>query len=659
MPTVLTCSQGHRWELPVDAAARLADLQFACPVCGTPTPVPAQEEVVRAGKVTDGPALTIDDSAARATRPAEGWDPGAAPTTPPPSETPLPISWTPPEMPGYEILGELGRGGMGVVYQARHTKLKRLVALKMVLSGVHAGPKELARFYAEAEAVAQLQHPNIVQIYEVGEHEGRPFFSLEYVDGGSLAQFLKQHALSPADAARLVETLARAVHYAHQLGIVHRDLKPANILLAASSVQWAAGSKETAGPGQTAGGSRDGVPSLPAAKITDFGLAKRLDSQVGHTQSGAILGTAGYMAPEQAGGKTKEIGPAVDVWALGAILYELLAGRPPFIGETPMDTMLRVMSDDPPPPSRLNPRVPRDLETVCLKCLEKKPARRYASAQDLADDLRRFLDGRPVTARRITYWGRAVKWARRRPEMAALAGVLLVLASTVAAWALLQPREEEQSRRRAVELAPRAQRILHKYCYECHGQDAKNIERKLDVSNYDLLIDEKRNMVVAGHPELSRLVQRIEDESMPPQKAEEMPRVSHEELDILRAWVRGGAPRFPEWTEPPKPPELTAEEAALAAQVKQVFKTYCHSCHNYRKLEGGIKIMNHDHLVAKRKVIIPGDPDGSELYQLMVTDEPDRIMPPPEEKKRPTPAEIEAVRRWIELGAPPFPRAAR
>jgi WD40 repeat protein len=308
---------------------------------------------------------------------------------------------------GYEILSELGRGGMGVVYLARQLSLKRLVALKMVLAGSHAGSAELVRFRTEAEAAARLQHPNIVQIYEVGQQDGLPFFSLEYVDGGSLARALAGTPLPPGRAAQLIETLARAMHYAHQRGIVHRDLKPANVLLTA-----------------------DGLP-----KITDFGLAKQLDDAAVHTQSGAVLGTPSYMAPEQAGGQTHDIGPAADVYALGAVLYELLTGRPPFKAATPLDTLMQVLTEEPVPPRQLQPKVPRDLETICLKCLEKDPRKRYAGALALADDLRRCASGEPIAARPVGLGGRTLKWVRRRPAVAGL--LALVVAFAAAGFALV------------------------------------------------------------------------------------------------------------------------------------------------------------------------------------------------------------------------------
>jgi serine/threonine protein kinase/predicted Zn-dependent protease len=303
----------------------------------------------------------------------------------------------------YEILGVLGRGAAGVVYKARHIGLKRITALKMLLSGVHASQRELMRFNIEAEAVARFQHPNIVQVYEIGAQDGLPFFSLEYVEGGSLAQRIAGKPLPTQEAARLSEMLARAMHYSHERKILHRDLKPANILV-----------------------TLDGVP-----KITDFGLAKRLEAteESSKTRTGTLMGTPSYMSPEQAEGRTRDVGPKSDQYALGAILYEMLTGRPPFLGATLLDTLHQVRKQEPVPPSRLLHKAPRDLEIICLKCLQKEPAKRYADCGELADDLKRFGAGEPIRARAVSAAERMWRWCRRNPRTAALsAAVLLLLA---------------------------------------------------------------------------------------------------------------------------------------------------------------------------------------------------------------------------------------
>jgi serine/threonine-protein kinase len=321
-----------------------------------------------------------------------------------------------PQVPGYVLEAVLGRGGMGVVYKARHLRLGRAVALKMLLAGAYAGPHELARFQREAEAVAGLRHANIVQLYDVGDHDGQPYFTLEFVEGGSLAHKLAGLPLPAQSAAALTATLAEAVQAAHQAGIVHRDLKPGNILL-----------------------TGDGTP-----KISDFGLARRVDDGAGTTQSGVPLGTPSYMAPEQARGQAHAIGPTTDVYALGAILYELLTGRPPFRAETAAETVLQVIYHEPASPSRLNARVPRDLETICLKCLRKEPDKRYPSARALTDDLRRFQEGRPIQARPLGWSGHLWRWSRRNPAAAALVATALAVVGLVVGGAFWLERQQAE-----------------------------------------------------------------------------------------------------------------------------------------------------------------------------------------------------------------------
>jgi serine/threonine-protein kinase len=424
-----TCQQGHHWPADGDAAG-------SCPICGATASLPSEQQTLAPapappGVPTEPLPSAMHTASFTPTDPMRG-----APSTPA-------VERLAP--PGYEILDELGRGGMGVVYRARQTKLNRIVALKMILAGGHADAAHRDRFQAEAQAIARLQHPNIVQIHEVGEHDGLPYFSLEFCPGGSLAQKLAGTPLPPKQAAGMVETISRAMHAAHLKGILHRDLKPANVLLAPLPIE---------GEGLTRG--------LGTPKVTDFGLAKQLD-EAAHTASGAVVGTPSYMAPEQAAGKSKELGPACDIYALGAVLYECLTGRPPFRAATPLDTIMQVISDEPVPPRRLNPQVPRDLETICLKCLHKQPARRFATAQALAEDLRRFAAGEPITARPVGRGERVLKWVRRNPGAAATAAALLVSVAALTAGLFWYQHEQnrlaaEESRRDAEAALRRAER---------------------------------------------------------------------------------------------------------------------------------------------------------------------------------------------------------
>jgi serine/threonine protein kinase/WD40 repeat protein len=415
--------------------------------------------------------------------------------------TPLPTVW--PTIPGYEILGELGRGGMGVVYKARQVSLNRTVALKMILGSERVDAHGLVRFLAEAEAVAAVRHPNVVQVYDLGHHEGRPFLAMEYVDGGSLADRLRPPSpppdgpvvgrrFAPRDAAALIESVARGVAAAHAEGIVHRDLKPGNILLAKKSEARSTKSETNPNPdtnprpGTRQGGGPVSVIGSDSGlglvsdfvlrisdfqpKVGDFGLAKRLGGPDGPTRTQAVVGTPAYMAPEQAGGQGKFVGPQADVYALGVILYQCLTGDVPFRDEDNWSLLRKVLEEQPPPPRKLAPGVPRDLELICLKCLEKEPHLRYPTANELADDLRRFLDGRPVTARPISTARRVWRWCRRNPAPATLAGLLLALAVVVpplvihnearlateralAGSALLSQIQAEKATRTAEELA--------------------------------------------------------------------------------------------------------------------------------------------------------------------------------------------------------------
>lgn len=554
-----------------------------------------------------------------------------------------------PTIPGYHVMRVLGQGGMGVVYEARHIELGRSAAIKMIAGGP-LRPAALARFGVEAKAAARLMHPNFVQIFEVGQVSGRPFLAMEYVAGCSLADYLQRGAVAPADAAALIETLARAMHAAHEQSIIHRDLKPANILL-----PGAPGSRDP-NVSATQPANPVGAPpavDLTAPKITDFGLAKRLDEEFLHSVTGEILGTPSYMAPEQAIGDRDQIGPRTDVYALGAILYELLAGQPPLQGVSPLDALRLIVTQDPVPPTRLAPAVPRELEAICLKCLEKSPIARYDSALALADDLRRFLNGQPVKARRLGPIARWWKWVRRHPLQTALAGTLAALALIPAAALVESYRTQREVRLKALEQAPLVREILERNCFACHGQNSRRAKKDLNILDHRQLLDSARRIVVAGAPENSRLLQRIADGSMPPEEEEKrLPRLSEMELTTLTDWIRGGAPPLPPaGAEPPGPPAAPAE---LAAQAKAIFIKHCYECHKYDVAKGGIKILHHRLLVTVRKVVNPGNPDDSELYQLLASED-DELRMPPAPRARISDQELATIRRWIEEGAAPFP----
>jgi serine/threonine-protein kinase len=401
----------------------------------------------------------------------------------PPSTEPAPHrpgGPTLPQIPGYEVEAVLGRGGMGVVFKARHLKLKRLVALKMLLMDIYASPDELARFRREAEAVAALRHPNIVQVHDAGEVGGCPYFTMEYVEGGSLAHRLAGQPQPPRRAAEVVATLASAVQFAHKSGFIHRDLKPSNVLVTA-----------------------EGIP-----RIADFGLARSIATCPEVTRSGAVMGSPSYMAPEQALGRASAIGPAVDIYGLGGVLYEILTGQPPFEGLTASETIQKVISEEPVAPSRLNAQVPRDLETICLKCLHKNPARRYASAQDLADDLHRFVDGKPVLARPVGVVERAMKWVRRRPAAALLIGALLVLLGAAAGIGIWLHQQEAERQAALAQRERQAREAIEATLKR--ADDLRQEERWQDAQHHLTLTS--TNLVYANSPLLEEKLRQAQSD---------------------------------------------------------------------------------------------------------------------------------------------------
>ena len=416
----------------------------------------------------------------------------AAPAEPlslPPSNS----SFTEFSVAGYEIISELGRGGMGVVYKARQIALNRLVALKMILAGRFADETQLKRFQAEAEALAKLQHPNIIGVYDVGSHQGNAFIALELVEGGNLAEKLRSTPQPPNAAARLIELLARAMHSAHDVGIVHRDLKPINILLQPFVLgDVRSGSLSSAGKSQQRSHSRSATSrqsimthstvDYGTPKITDFGLAKQDEGAAssGLTNAGSIMGTPSYMSPEQAIGDVGLIGPATDTYSLGAMLYEMLTGRPPFRADTPVNTIMQVIRGEVVPPSKLVAKLPRDLETITLKCLEKSPYKRYPSVLALAEDLDNYLEDRPITARPVGQIERMVKWVHRRPLLASMIGLIImgVLSFIIlGTWAYLAVQE----RAKEAELAGEQARLS--------ARESKQRLIRLAVSNGAQLVD--------------------------------------------------------------------------------------------------------------------------------------------------------------------------
>jgi WD40 repeat protein/tRNA A-37 threonylcarbamoyl transferase component Bud32 len=427
------------------------------------------------------------------------------------------------DIPGTQILCELGRGGMGVVYKARQVRLNRLCALKMILPGEQIDTEFRARFLAEAETIARLRHPNIVQIYGLGEHDGRPYFEMEYIEGGSLDRRLDGTPWAPRAAAQMVAVLARAIGEAHRLGIVHRDLKPANVLL-----------------------MDDETP-----KVVDFGLAKTLETDSQLTKSGVFFGSPSYTAPEQAVGLNKAVGPAADIYALGATFYHMLTGRPPFRAATVLQTLEQVKTADPVPPSRLQPGLPRDAETICLKCLEKEPGKRYATAGELADDLRRFLDHEPIRARPLGYHGRLARWGRRNPVPAGLLGALVVTGLFALVAILWQWRKadalarslsvanalSEERRLRAVEAQVRAEQAVDQARRLGEAERRERYRSNVAAASVALQL---QNSGTAG-----RYL-----EAAPKEHRDWEWRHLHSQLDGARAVMPGGTPARGAWQLP-------------------------------------------------------------------------------------------------------------
>ncbi len=485
---------------------------------------------------------------------------------PPPSPRPAALR---PQVPGYEILGELGRGGAGIVYHARHRLLGRPVAIKMLHPGLFPSEADRRRLRAEAEAVARLQHPSVVQLYEIGEADGSPYLVLEYVAGGTLATYLAGRPQPPREAAALVIALARAVHAAHRQRIIHRDLKPANILLHRDPTACAGA------PRAERGEAAAPRPAPPVPKITDFGLAKRLDRTVSDPTR-TLSGTPAYMSPEQVPGRAggppaPPITPAADIYALGVILYEMLTGRPPFLGTDWLGTLLQVVRRAPVPPRELQPGTPLDLQTICLKCLEKEPGKRYATAEELADDLARFLDHEPIRARPVGPLGRLLRWGRRNPVLAgSLAGListgLLALSAILWQWkkaddlarslSAANARAEERLRV-AVDAQERAERA---------GDEARRRGAAERRERY-------RSNIAAAAAALqlqnSQTARRALEAAPPEHRAWEW-RHLHAQLDGARAAMPGFMPPLGSPRQPPVISPSGEQLAAVAADERTI-----------------------------------------------------------------------------------------
>jgi tRNA A-37 threonylcarbamoyl transferase component Bud32 len=459
-----------------------------------------------------------------------------------------------PTVPGYELLGLLGQGGMGVVYLARQKDLNRTVALKMIRDSALATPAELSRFHTEAQAMASLHHPNIVQIYEVSKGEQRPFLALELVPGGNLVSKIAGATLPFEWSANLLAALADAVQSAHRRGIVHRDLKPANILM-----------------------TGDGQP-----KIADFGLAKRLDAHQEQTTTGTVLGTPAYLAPEQADGHAKDVGPAADIYALGVILFECLTGKPPFHAATTVDTLLMVRFDEPTPPSRLRTKLPRDLETICLKCLQKDPAQRYISAQELADDLRRYLRGEPILARPIGRIERTWRWCRRNPIPAGL--LVAVTLSAIAGITYANAMAERLMRSTALEGASQQAELLDR----ATDYYSANVVNRLKGHGVAAIHDYKTSLDQPAIPnpatltiELGQIVSAESATGMQVRLYSDHPFPSRKDGGSRDAFERDALDRL---RDDPKEPVYSFEDyqgkPVLRYATARAMKQSCVDCHN-------------------------------------------------------------------------------